>query len=430
MKTTSNFLKLFWLIFIFNCSSDSVVNNTDDTPLPIVLTEEVEVYEEDLVNNDLVLAIENGATTAYLLDKKGYKKFTWNFDSNLGNDLELLPDGRVLGIFKTENPIITFGGFGGVIKIINPDGSLDWEFEYSSTNFIAHHDVEMLPNGNVLFVSWERIDLATAQQFGASATEDIFVEKLVEVNTQTNSIVWEWHSWDHIIQDLNNSLDNYGIISNFPERININYGLPEKTDIMHINGIDYDADKDVIYMSVNHYNEIWVVDHSTTAQEAASSNGGNFNKGGDLLYRFGNPSAYNNSEGTQIFHNVHFPNLIENNTSGNQNMLVYSNGADVEQSSAIEFELPQVFSLLPNTNNEPIIIWDFTNTEMYSPIVGSSVRLSNGNTLIAESNYGFWEVTPNGDIAWKYNGTGNSHFWRGYAYDLDYPALQILGISF
>jgi hypothetical protein len=199
---------------------------------------------------------------------------------------------------------------------------------------------------------------------------------------------------------------------------------------MHANGLDFDENRDVIYLSVNHYNEIWVIDHSTTTQEAATSNGGNYNKGGDLLYRFGNPAAYNNSEGTQIFHNVHFPNLIENNALISRNMLVYSNGSDIEQSSAIEFELPEVFSLLPHTNNEPNIIWSYTNPAMYSPIVGSSVRLSNGNTLISESDYGYWEVTPTGEIAWKYHGADGTHFWRGYAYDLDYPALQVLGISF
>lgn len=430
MKTTSNLLKLFWLIFIFSCSSDSVVNNTDNTPLPIVLTDEVEVYEEDLVNNNLVLAVENGATTAYLIDKKGNKKFTWNFDSNLGNDLELLPDGRVLGIFKDENPFISFGGYGGIIKLINPDGSIDWEFDYSSNDFIAHHDVEMLPNGNILFIVWERIDLAIAQQNGAQTSEDIFTEKLVEVNTQTNEIVWEWRSWDHIVQDLDSNVNNFGVISNFPERININYNLPDKTDIMHANGMDYDEDRDLIFMSVNNYDEIWVIDHSTTTQEAATSNGGNYNKGGDLVYRFGNPSTYNNNQGAHVFHKVHFPNLIENNVTGMGNLLVYSNGADIEQSSAIEFELPEVFSLLPNTNNEPIIVWDYTNTAMYSTIVGSSVRLKNGNTLIAESDYGFWEITPNGEIAWKYNGIENARFWRGYAYDLDHPALQILGVSF
>ena len=33
---------------------------------------------------------------------------------------------------------------------------------------------------------------------------------------------------------------------------------------MHANGLDYDPINDVIYLSVNYYDEIWVIDHSTT----------------------------------------------------------------------------------------------------------------------------------------------------------------------
>ena len=358
------------------------------------------------------------------------KHFTWDFDTKLGNDLELLPNGKVLGIFKADNPAIAFGGFGGVIKIINPDGTVDWEFEYVSDDFISHHDVEMLPNGNVLFIAFERIDAATAIQFGANTTEDIFPEKLVEVNPSTNEIVWEWRSWNHIVQDQNNTIENFGAINNNPEKININYNLPGKADIMHANGIDYDEDRDIVFLSVNHYSEIWVIDHSTTTIEAASSSGGNYNKGGNLIYRFGNPSTYNNTFGERIFHNNHFPNLLEGNKPGEGNMLVYVNGNNINQSSVLELELPESLSLTPNTNNEPLIIWSFTDPELFSSIISGANRLSNGNTLICEGDYGYWEITPSGEIAWKYNGIGTVKFWRGYDYNLDHPALPILGIDF
>ena len=80
---------------------------------------------------------------------------------------------------------------------------------------------------------------------------------------------------------------------------------------MHANGIDYDINKDVIHVSVNFYNEIWVIDHSTSTSQAESNSGGNYGKGGDLIYRYGNPSAYKNTEGTTIFNNNHFPNLLD-----------------------------------------------------------------------------------------------------------------------
>ena len=33
--------------------------------------------------------------------------------------------------------------------------------------------------------------------------------------------------------------------------------------------------------------------------------GGNYGKGGDLVYRFGNPSAYNNESGERLFYNTY-----------------------------------------------------------------------------------------------------------------------------
>jgi hypothetical protein len=37
---------------------------------------------------------------------------------------------------------------------------------------------------------------------------------------------------------------------------------------------------------------LWVIDHQTTTAQAASHTGGRYNKGGDLLYRWGNPQTY------------------------------------------------------------------------------------------------------------------------------------------
>ena len=150
---------------------------------------------------------------------------------------------------------------------------------------------------NVLFLVWEKIDATIADLNGVNFDGDIFPEKLVEVNPDTNEIVWEWSSWNHIIQDHDNTKPNYGNVSDNPQLININYNLQSNGDFMHANGIDYDASKDVIYISVNFFNEIWVIDHSTTTEEATLNSGGTYNKGGNLLYRFGNPEAYNNQQG-------------------------------------------------------------------------------------------------------------------------------------
>jgi hypothetical protein len=415
---------------LYGCkSNDDTIIDSNPDPVIVELSENIVVYDDKLLENSLVLAVENGGDKSYLLDKRGNKIFEWNFNANLGNDFEILPDGKALGIFKVEEPAFSFGGFGGSIRILNQDGSVDWEYVYASDTLLAHHDVEILPNGNVLFLAWEKIDATTAQENGVDFDSSIYPEKLIEVNPDTNEIVWEWSSWDHIVQDKYNTLPNYGVIKDNPQLININYSLPDDGDIMHANGIDYDAVNDLVFISVNFFSEVWVIDHSTSTNEAAGHSSGAFNKGGDLIYRFGNPEAYNNPKGNRLFYNNHFPNILIDNQPGAGNVLIYVNkGLDIEQSTVYELKLPTAFDLLPETDNEPEVVWSFTDPDLFNPKISGAIRLRNGNTLICEGDYGFWEVTNKGDVVWKYDGSSGSAIWRGYSYALDSPEILSLGL--
>ena len=117
----------------------------------------------------------------------------------------------------------------------------------------------------------------------------------VQPTGQTSGdIIWEWHAWDHLIQNYDSSKANYGVVGDHPELIDINFGefYLSTDDWMHTNSIDYNPQFDQILISVHNFDEIWVIDHSTTTEEAAGHSGGNSGKGGDLLYRWGNPESY------------------------------------------------------------------------------------------------------------------------------------------
>lgn len=429
-------IKYFLLASLFafvSCSGDDTVitptsSNPDPDPNPVSLTDEVEVYEANKIHNNLTLAINGGTTSAFLLDKTGRNVHEFTFDDPLGNDLEILPNGKLLGIFKDENPSIEFGGSAGIVKILNLNGDVEWEYTLNTPDFILHHDVEMLPNGNVLLLVWERINEVTAEAQGSTNPGDIYPEKLMEIDPNTNLIVWEWRSFEHIIQDNDPAFPNYGDVSQNPERIHINYNPASNGDIMHANGFDYDTAKDVIYLSINFFSEVWVIDHSTTTAEAATSAGGNYGKGGDLLYRFGNPLAYDNTVGEVRSDRNHYPNLLENGVSGEGNMLLFVNGFSEGVSTVYELEMPTTFSLTPDTDNEPNVVWFYKNTDLFAGKVSGAERLSNGNTLICEGDFGFWEVTPEKEVVWRYNNGEGSFFWRGYDYDVDNPVLSSLGL--
>ncbi|MCL6264945.1 aryl-sulfate sulfotransferase [Flagellimonas myxillae] len=401
---------------------------TDDEPVdPPGVGEEagtVEFLNEDLVSDGYVLINDAGADRVYLMDKNSIILYEWDLPFGIGNDVELLPDGRLLGIMKAEEPDIQYGGQGGKLQFINPDSSVDWNFDYSTPEHITHHDVELLPNGNVLTIVWERKTAEEAEQAGSSLAIDVFPEAIIEVNPATDQIVWEWHAWDHIIQDHDDTKENFGVIADNPNRINLNYVTDKEGDIMHANGLEYDENNDLIFLSVNFYHEVWVIDHSTSTEEAASNSGGNYGLGGNLVYRFGNPKAYDNAMGERLFRNNHHPRLLDGMDLGK--FSIYSNGADLEQSTAYELQLPDPLELQVNTDNEPAVAWSFTDEALYAPRVSGMVRISSGNRLITEGDFGVWEVTEAGEVVWKFHTPG--FYWRSYHYDTDHPGIVALGL--
>jgi len=146
---------------------------------------------------------------------------------------------------------------------------------------MSHHDVKTLPNGNVLLIAWEIKTLYEAIVAGRNpnyvSDQGLWPDHVIEVEPTgptSGDIVWEWHVWDHLIQDFDPTKENYGVVGDHPELVDINYGASQKLDIMHTNSIDYNEDFDQIMVSVCFYNEIWVIDHSTTTEEAAGHTGG------------------------------------------------------------------------------------------------------------------------------------------------------------
>ena len=383
----------------------------------------VTFYNEELSEDEYILVNDAAANSVYLMDKNADLIYEWPLgDRIIGNDVILLNDGTLLASLESDNPDFQFGGQGGIIQIIDKNGQALWNFEYSTTEHRSHHDVELLPNGNVLAIAWEKMVKEEAIANGSMLGTDIYPESIIEIDPITNTIVWEWHAKNHLIQDFDNSKLNFGSIEENPQLINLNYVDAVGGNIMHANGIGYDEINDLIYLSVNYYSEVWVIDHSTNTDDAASHSGGKFGKGGDLLYRFGNPSTQNDETTERLFINNHYPNLFEPGK-----ILIYTNGGDLEQSTVYELKLPTELTqkTIPKPT-QPEILWSFTDLELYAPKVSGAVRLPNGNTLITEGDFGLWEVTQQGEVVWKFSAPG--FFWRAYHYAKDDPAILALGL--
>lgn len=359
------------------------------------------------------------STTTYLINYDGEIMHTWPNSNRPGYSVYPLENGNILRAARTNfNP-------GGMVQEITWSGDIIWEFTYDSNEYLSHHDIEPLPNGNVLMIAWDYKTVAETTAAGhnpilppgVALTSDHIIE--VKPNGSTNGdIVWEWHVWDHLIQDYDPSKNNYGIVADHPELIDINFAGGHSfqiSDWTHVNSIDYNENLDQILLSSWFFNEIWVIDHSTTTEEASGHTGGNSGKGGDLLYRWGNPQTYRVGTATdqQLF-GQHDPQWIESGCPGAGNILIFNNGLDRPEGkySSVEEILPPV---TPNGNymhtpSSPYgpenPLWIYTAnipTDFYSSIISGCQRLPNGNTLICNGVNGiFFEVTPEKEIIWEY----------------------------
>jgi len=352
------------------------------------------------------------STTTYLIDKTGTVNHTWSSSYLPGVMVRWLGDGTILRTIRVGGPVA--GGGGGVQKI-EWDGTVVWDFRYNTNGDLSHHDVKSLPNGNVLLIAWETKTRTEAIDAGRNPTNvgnTLLPDHVIEVEPTgptSGNIVWVWHVWDHLIQDYDSSKNNYGVVADHPELIDINYGSLSG-DWLHTNSIDYNKEFDQILLSVHNFNEIWVIDHSTTTQEAAGHTGGNSGKGGDLLYRWGNPQAYDaGSSSNQKLFLQHDATWIKSGCPGEGDILVFNNGGNRHYSTVDEI-VPPVndngeYFLAQGSAYGPIVqTWIYSpEPSFYASHLSGAQRLADGDTLICNGETGkFFEVTSAGAIVWQY----------------------------
>jgi Arylsulfotransferase (ASST) len=357
------------------------------------------------------------STTTYLRESSGTLIHTWPSSFFPGVAVWWLGNGTILRTIRTGDGGFTAGAGGGVQKVLS-NGTVVWDFRYNTNGHLTHHDVKTLPNGNVLLIAWET---KTRDEAIAAGRKPIYVnsngiwpDHIIEVKPtgpSSGTIVWEWHVWDHLIQDYDFSKAHYGIVKNHPELVDVNYVSSTQTDWMHTNSIDYNEKFDQILISVHNFNEIWVIDHSTTTAQAAGHTGGHSGKGGDLLYRWGNPQTYRKgTSSNQKLSGQHDASWIDIGCPGEGNILVFNNGINRLYSTVDEIVPPVddkgVYHRTPGYAYGPTgLTWTYNPTPtFYSTTVSGAQRLPSGNTIICNGETGeIFEVTPEGSTVWQYN---------------------------
>lgn len=267
--------------------------------------------------------------TIYLIDNCGKMVNKWvsNYRSNR-NPSHLLADGSVLHAGKVSTH---FASGAGRIERIAWNGNLMWHYEISDSIHATHHDFIPMPKGNILVTVWEEKTVADQVAAGRTgATGALWIDKLVElkpIGIDSAVVVWQWSMWDHLVQNVDPTLSNFGSIPDHPELINAN-ALPTNIGSWsHVNSLDYNDKLDQIMLCSRNFDEIFIIDHSTTTAEASGHTGGNSGKGGDFLYRWGNPINYGRGQVSdkQLYHQ-HGAHWIPSGKPHAGDILIYNNG--------------------------------------------------------------------------------------------------------
>ncbi|MFH0759738.1 MAG: aryl-sulfate sulfotransferase [Bacteroidota bacterium] len=360
----------------------------------------------------------------YLINNDGKIVNQWSSNYSVGQSVYLLENGDLLRAAEVPSKNrFTMPSVGGRAELFDWDGNLIWEYNYSTTAATQHHDVYPMPNGNILILAIEVIDGVEAVQMGRKLLtppfKQLYNEQILELkpkNSNDADVVWEWNVKDHLIQDYDKTKDHYGVISDNPQRLDINYlgSSPGGANWIHFNAVQYNAELDQIVLTSKHLGEIYIIDHSTTTAEAATGAGGIYKKGGDFLYRWGNPAAYQQGgvEDQQLF-GPHFAHWIGQGLEGAGGIIVFNNGEHREPAYSEVFIItppagaPGDYSREANSAYGPVkpdyIYTAPVITDFYSPFKSSAQRLPRGHLFICEGESGhFFEIDENENIVWEY----------------------------
>ena len=445
------------IAFVATCGSETLVNAA---PQDKAKTESAKP-KTGLILNDprayqgYTLLAPIMSKMVYMLDMQGRVVRTWEGEAAGNMSVYLLENGHLLRYGRLAEQ--TFGdgaGAAGHIQEFTFEGELVWDYRYASTKQLAHHDIFKMPSGNVLMIVWDKKSPEEAVAVGRRpetvGQSQLLVDCIYEIQPTgktTGKVVWEWHVWDHLTQDHDSTKANFADVGAHPELVDVNFGegaiasivakkeeleklkaigyvgstspgqkpAPVRADWMHSNAVAYNAELDQVLLNVLEFNEFWVIDHGTTTAEAAGHTGGKHGKGGDLLYRWGNPRAYRAGtiKDQKLFgqHNTHW---IPKGYPGEGHLLIFNNGRrriGGAYSSVDELVLPVGpdgrYEHKTGTAYEPDkAVWSYAapkRSEFYAEFISGTNRLPNGNTFICSGPNGtIFEVTPEKEIVWKY----------------------------
>ena len=391
-----------------------------------------------------------------LIDSAGTVLHTWESDliAASGTTAYLREDGLLLRSGQRGFVRGFLPGSWSTVQLVEWDGTVVWEFTQQVAGSLTfHHDLKPMGNGNILVTVWEFLSVADMEALGWQSVPNVagvWMEKIQELEPNlvdgSTSVVWEWALTNHLVQDQDQADANFGDVGAERGRVDINFNAAiTNGDYFHISGIDYSEERDEIVLCPNNIDELWVLDHSTTSAEAATSAGGVRGQGGELIYRWGNPAVYDfhNGPNTQGFlRRAHDPRWSVDPVSGELQLTVHNNDrvdntpGDIEsQALALDLPLNQsgdyvINNAEPFLPQAPVVLYEQDPADPFfsTPFMGSAQRLENENILITLSLIRtLVEVDTGGNIVWSETiNSGGTFIFKSQSYPVGYSGFQNL----
>lgn len=406
------------------------------------------IFKREDVSEGYILIATRAYTATHLIDSDGYVVHEWSHQKVAAASAYLLPNGNLLHTVRNS-----VGDIGSIVQELTWDGEVVWEYTTDQDVQRMHHDVELLPNGNVLITVWEKKSkgeyVAAGRNPDTVPGDVMWVDAIYEIKKTgktSGDVVWRWSPWNHLIQNYDANKPHYGDPAESPNLIDLNQVRENKklADWLHINSVFYDSGRDEIMLSIHSLDEIWVVSRKT----------------GELVYRWGNPQRYGKGGAEDhLLSGQHDAHRIADGLHGAGNLLIFNNQAGFEEgegpySSILEVALPPYdLEAAPKLTDCGIyppgnVVWEYTgapSSKFHSSNFSGAQRLKSGGTLICVGVYGvIFEVNPDGRRVWEYvnpvfregpglrrledwntlpTGGGNGLF-RARKYPPDYPAFE------
>ena len=398
------------------------------------------VTHTDEVQDGYVLFKEPGGgftseSDFFLINSCGQLINTWTGDIGFFLHAKLLPNGNLM-FFSDET-----------IFEKNWDNEIVNQVELQSTQIVLDYEVIKLENGNYLSVGRKNTSVTDFGDNGWNFElgQPLVTDVVIEIDSSSGEILWEWDIFDHVVQERDSSLGNYGVVADHPELLNLDaISTVDWTfdESFMINGFDYNPDLEQVMLSVRKMSEVIVIDRTTTTEEAASHSGGLYGKGGDILFRWGNPSNYNaGDEDDRKLYFQHNPKWITQGPNVGK-ISMFNNGLDRSFDGSPFSEAPVVDTQVDSDGNyslddqnqyasgDPFFCFKPNDPidYFYSQYLSGVEHMSNGNAYFTDGESSkLLELNDSGDIVWQFNipFTG----FRTEKYPADYSAFANVDVT-